>query len=1202
MQRRLTWWVLIAGLVWARPAFADRWDRAWDKATRTGVEAKYEGKLAPAEAQFQTALQLADTHGDQADPRVVQSLDNLAGLYLDLGRHAEAETLYTRALHLRKTHLGANHADVAVGLMNLGWLYDVQGSRAHAEQFYTEALAIREEALGEKHPDVAATLMALGDLYSAQDRFEESIDVYGRAGNIAAHTLGASHLRVADAVGRLAWVRTLQQRSEDADTLFEKAITLYHATTADPADVAVSLHLLAGLYQEREHFPQAQRLYAWALKIMEQNVGPTHESLGTSLNNLAALHYAQGEYDEAEALYARALDIAERSQGPDHLATATALHNLASLYHAQARYREAAQLYDRALRIREASLGRDNLQVAETADNLAALYTAEGRYARAEPLYTRALKIRETQLGPDHPDVATSLNNLGSLHHTMGELDRAHPLYARALAITEQRLGPDHLGVAAALNNIAGVAFLRKDYAVAEQRYRRSLAIREQALGSHHPAVATALNNLGALHEVQAQYAKAEALYRRALAIQEATLGRSHPALGITLNNLARLHHSRGDYAAAEPLFLRAVDIAAASQGERHPAYARARHNAGVMYGNWGRPEAALKQQVAGLGAVTSILEDLALWAAEPRLNGYLTTLEYRYDQFYSLLAQHPAAAARVANQALEAHLAYKGLAAETVARRNRLALLGDDPALAKQMGQLRAVTQRLATVTLAGPGEGSPEEHQATIKALEQEKADVEAKLARTSAAYAAAQFTDGVTVESVAAALPPSGLYLDLVLYDTYDFAKTGWTGEQRYLAFALRRDTDGRPVVQIEDLGPADTIDGIISRLREALQAEAETTRGIGGARQLRPTPTGPGASEFSLRLSEKVLQPFADALAHTRLLCVAPGGNFNLLPFEILSAPRSEELIADRMFVAYALGRDLHAARTARTPDEGDPNFYVFAAPDFAPHKRGRAGTAPADTSPVLKRGVVRGWPITFEPLPGTRAEAKGIAKAAGRRRVTTYLGRSATEERFKALRRPAQVHIATHGFFLEDVARPTPRDVRGIGGARPVQGAVAETAQGLGGLIELRNPLLRSGLALAGFNGLAEGVDPGQGRDDGILTALEVTWMDLQGTELVVLSACDTGLGEVQRGQGVAGLRRSFRIAGARNVLMSLWSVPDEETAWLMEEFHRRHLGGEPPLMALHGARQVVRKRLIERDGTDHPFFWAAFVLQSASLS
>jgi CHAT domain-containing protein len=238
-----------------------------------------------------------------------------------------------------------------------------------------------------------------------------------------------------------------------------------------------------------------------------------------------------------------------------------------------------------------------------------------------------------------------------------------------------------------------------------------------------------------------------------------------------------------------------------------------------------------------------------------------------------------------------------------------------------------------------------------------------------------------------------------------------------------------------------------------------------------------------------------------------------------------------------------------------------------------------------------------------PLPGTRIEAEGIKKALGLADDRVLLGARATEAAIKAVHGPRILHVATHGFFLPDQerfapdAKITPLDLRRLG-----------------------NPLVRSGLALAGFNARG-GAD---GADDGVLTALEVTGLDLTGTELVVLSACETGLGRVDHGEGVYGLKRALVLAGARTQAVTLWKVSDDATQALMNAYYARLLKGEDRIEAMRAVQldmlggRVSRTEVAattagkQRDvlafeelGSErghnwkHPFYWASFTVSGA---
>jgi len=215
------------------------------------------------------------------------------------------------------------------------------------------------------------------------------------------------------------------------------------------------------------------------------------------------------------------------------------------------------------------------------------------------------------------------------------------------------------------------------------------------------------------------------------------------------------------------------------------------------------------------------------------------------------------------------------------------------------------------------------------------------------------------------------------------------------------------------------------------------------------------------------------------------------------------------------------------------------------------------------------------PTALNPLPGTETEVRAITALleVHKWQVRAYLQSAALEDTVKQVKAPRVLHVATHGFFLAN-------QQAGRGSDAP-------------GLIE--DPMLRSGLYFAGADRTLAGKPPTE-LEDGVLTAYEATGLNLQGTELVVLSACETGLGETQNGEGVFGLRRALQVAGAESVLMSMWSVPDRETQELMARFYTKWLDGMEKHLALRKAQIEMREAVRQRYGRDLPFYWGAFVL------
>jgi CHAT domain-containing protein len=261
--------------------------------------------------------------------------------------------------------------------------------------------------------------------------------------------------------------------------------------------------------------------------------------------------------------------------------------------------------------------------------------------------------------------------------------------------------------------------------------------------------------------------------------------------------------------------------------------------------------------------------------------------------------------------------------------------------------------------------------------------------------------------------------------------------------------------------------------------------------------------------------------------------------------------------------------------------------------------------------LLERGPrKKGFlPVTrsFSPLPGTAREAKAIVPHLSRYagvKPRVYLGKEALEGVFRAAERPRVVVLCTHGFFIEPESTSAALPVAGKGSRENLPGTGVEgltlTLSATGEQMTLRDlfvmmehPALLGGLALAGANRRGEGDATGE---DGILTAWEIAGVDLRGCELAVLSACDTGLSRVQAGHPgacVAGLRQAFLVAGARNVVATLWKIPDSETVELMEGFFRRLADGTRPADALGAAQRAVIAARRKAGGAAHPFYWAA---------
>lgn len=900
----------------------------------------------------------------------------------------------------------------------------------------------------------------------------------------------------------------------------------------DHAHLAPVLINLAALYRDQGKYAEAEPLCKRGIAIDEKASGPDHADLAPDLDILADLYFKQGRYAEAEPIYKRGLAIREKALGPDHPDVAASLNSLAELYRNQGRYGEAEPLYKRSLGIKERSLGPDHPRVAITLNNLAMLYSEQGKYAEAEALFKRGLEIQAAALGPDHPDLATSLINLGTLYKDQGKLAAAELIYKRGLAIDEKSLGPEHPKLATTLNNLAAVYGAQGKYAEAEPLYRRSLAIREKALGPHHPDVANSLNNLALEYFKQGRYAEAEPLYKRGLTIFEAALGPGHPAVATSLSNLAALYFAERRYAEAEPVFERCLQNLS-------------------------------KQFEYGFTYMSE----------KDRLQ-YLGTVSYYFAVYFSFCLSCRDELPTLAGKMYDVLLWEKGFIAQSMAALRAAVQAGGDPEALRLLDRLTEKKSELAKLATA-PAASDPQiqaARRARIEGLEKETNDLEKELVARSSALREEKRLARPNWQQVRDALRPDEATVEFVRFPLYDGKE--WTDKSIYVALVLRPDSRQPEFVV---LGEQKDLERIPLADYRRLVAPPESGRPAGLGRRFY--------AAFWLPLESKLGQAkrvyvSPDGELNQVSLGVVPGSDGRLLmeAYDLRTVNSTKDLL--RRGVSLASGAAMLI---------GNPKFDLSEGEQRAALESGRPENTKAGAAPHsdprgtanLRSRELRGGAL--EELAGTQQEVEDVSAVLKRLgwQVRTYTGKDALEEKVKGVSRPKVLHLATHGFFEADQPQQL-RESGGSGGER--RSSVPE------------DPMLRSGVYLAGANRALTGVAVASDLEDGVLTAYEASQLNLQGTELVVLSACETGLGMTAAGEGVFGLRRGLQMAGAEAVLMSLWAVPDAETRELMTLFYGKWLAGKDKHVALREAQLEMREKVKARTGEELPFFWGAFVL------
>lgn len=881
--------------------------------------------------------------------------------------------------------------------------------------------------------------------------------------------------------------------------------------------------------------------------LLERELGAESDGLAKCLGVLADLYKHERAYVDAVSIYERASAILERKLGPRHLETAAILFELADAHFGRYADADAESLHRRVLSIREEALGPSHLLVGKSLNGLALPLIAQGKYVEAEPLLQRALSIYEKELDPSHPRIASVLRNLGEVHKEQGKYGEAEPLFLRALSINEKALGPNHPDVARVLVDLSSLFMILEASENAERLSRRALRIVEDAWGPNDPRIANYLTNVALACQWRNAYAESTILLERALLITEKAQGPDHPSIVNKLCNLAAFLRHNGSHEKAERMFRRALSIGERTLGPDHPKMANILSGLGDTLLERGAHEDARVMKERSL-----LVRERALGPNHPTVAaslGGLAALRQRQGD-------HDAALMLLRRKL-------------DIEERNLLNLyIVDDPRRLSYMSQflgydmislhLQAAPDHHETAELALTAllrrKGRTQELMAQSLSVLRESLQTEHRylldeLSAVQARYSALVYSgerlrpDGIVGEIVKLQRTQDQLWNQLSEASPVVRAVTNPVKVQD-VQEAIPEDAVLVEIVAYHPgYGPpsppryaaylvfADHIDWVDLGPADSIDRYVE---GLRRALQLKqPIPTD---------LHDAVMQPITERLGDARRLFIVPDGDLNLVPFGALYDGR-HYLIEKYTLHYLSTGRDLlRSWEPARTHDD---TVVVVANP-------------------------------TGANLPGAEVEAKLLESLFPH--VHIVLHDAATETGLQRRTQPWIAHIAAHGFFSVPGTDPK------------LQAEMVElmTSMPLSEMpfspVRLDNPMLHSGLLLA------SSVD--ENTADSRLTAYEISGWDLRGTELVVLSACGTGLGELRAGEGVLGLRRAFAMAGAQTQVMSLWDVPDSTTARLMEAYYRKLLDGKGRAEAM----QEVQLEMLRSEEHHLPGDWASFVV------
>lgn len=928
--------------------------------------------------------------------------------------------------------------------------------------------------------------------------------------------------------------------------------------------VADAHESLGGLLYQKGDYAGAIDQFRSSSSIREAILGETDPETMQSMHSLAAVLNLAGEYETALPIQERVLQLRTQTLGPTHADSLASLNNLTTIIVSLGRLEEAKTRHEQSVRFFRQELGEDHQYTLTAVTNLADVHSRLHDYTTARVLLEQALGKQRQVLGTTHRDTLQTCNQLGVVLSNLNDLDVARSLLEETASQRSAVLGENHPDTFRTQNSLAIVLLRSREPGTAKELLTMLLEKQRAVLGEKHPDTFRTIGNLAVAHYDLKEYEAARSLHHKVWTHYSEQLGPEHPTTLDAVINLGNVEFDEGQIEAALGHWQLATNSLRQSVGVEHPATMDAMGNLVAGYLKRGDVQTALtlihELRQAQRSYVSRLLPGLS--TAE-QLQFLEVDYLYEFHRDLSTGQQYAQTFPAVMEQSAEWLINGKAIAQEALAERGRLTDGMSNVAI-----ELRTTRGQLARLAVSEVESHLQERHKQRLADLGRQEQQLARQLRQQSGPGAESHVW--VEFDEVRRQLPEGSVFVDIVRLHPYSTDLDTFIAS-RYVAWVTR--PSGRGEVQILDLGLASDIDAAVQSAREAMNESPDLIARWG------PEDAEEAVQEPLRQLAIQVLDPLLASIGEAKRLIISPDSSLWLVPWAALQLSDGRYAVEEYEISFVVSGRDL-AGPPSPIATQSPP--VIFADPDY------NLTPSPLNEQPSTSRFVGSFDDLAVvDRLPGTAQEAAAITPLIQQHtglQPTVHLATEAREETFKQLRRPAVLVLSTHGYYLEDQQVELSEPLAPI-----AKNAVPVTKDGA--LIE--NPLLRCGLLLAGCNKRQQ---LSGATDDGVLTGMEVISSDLRGTGLVVLSACETGIGEVHNGEGVAGLRQAFQLAGAESVLSTLWQIPDAQTAELMQDFFQNLVTGQSKSQAAREAQLELLADLRRQHNTSHPYFWAAFTL------
>jgi CHAT domain-containing protein/lipopolysaccharide biosynthesis regulator YciM len=1033
------------------------------------------------------------------------------------------------------------------------YYYNYLGNFKHALEYCRKTKLLTKEIRGKKSIEYAEETNNLAFILKQLGILEEVEQLYKEALEIYQSIFEGDHQFVALSLSNLGNLYHKQNKYSNAEVYYKKSLEMYQRVfKSDHQYVATSLCKLASLYRDQSNFSDAEILFKKSLEMYQRIIKGDHPYLCTSLHEIAKLYHLEGKFKEAETYYIESLAMVKRIYKGGHPYIATMQSSLALFYNDQGRFSDAVNLCKEALEMAKRIYKGDHEDVANKLNSLASIYHNQGKYTDSEVLYTEALEMYKRLFKGDHPGIASSINSLAKLYHEMGRITLSEKLYKESMEMTKRLFKGDHPNTATVVN---GIALLYKDQgrlAEAETLFKDASEMLLRLYQKNNPLVALSLNNLATLYSAQGRYDEAEYLLKDVLEINKKLYQKDHPLVAVSLNNLALINKIKSNIVDAEILYKQALDIYKKAYNNVHPWLNTCIYNIAILYDIQSKMLEAELYYKELLERLNDLFNHQSVYLSEREKKQFWNTMSKSFDGFNSFAVRRVGENPLILCNMYDNQLYTKGMLISSTNRiKNRIINSGDSALVAqfRMWSDMREFLVRLYKMS-----NEELKKKNFNIDSIENCANNFEKEISLKSEKFAKSYEKKKVTWKIIQGLLKPDETAVEVLRFQFWD--KNRMTDTIYYAFLIISDKTEEHPDIVILENGK-ELENYYYNEYRNSIQFKKKDTVSF-----------------------DRFWGKLYDKLKVYKKIYFSADGIYNKLNPSTLMMPDGKYLLDIQDIQQVNSTKDLLLGYY-RTKEEsniynsavliGNPNFSL--SEELVKESIRKIRGEKEDEKSYELLADTRGTQLT--KLPGTEKEVKNIEKFLKSKKwdVNSYLGDMAIKTAVTSANSPRVLHIATHGLFLEDVKR-SGKELFGFEEQKMVE-----------------NPLLRSGLFFTGAdNFLKTGKESYAGEENGLLTAFEAMNLNLDRTELVVLSACETGLGEIRNGEGVFGLRRAFQQAGAKTVLMSLWKVNDQATQELMSSFYKNWVTGMTKRNAFSKAQQEIRAKYKE------PYYWGAFVM------